>query len=62
MHHIFLFSFGTIKNVKFQNYYLNSHYLKEIIMITKTYHIITIDIILSSVIKLLMFPQKSVGW
>ena len=54
MHHIFLFSFGTIKNVKFQNYYLNSHYLKEIIMITKTYHIITIDIILSSVIKLLL--------
>ena len=45
MHYIFLISFGTIKNVKFQNYYSNSHYLKEIIMITKTYYIITIDVI-----------------
>ena len=44
MHYTFLISFGTIKNFKFQNYYSNSHSLKEIIMITKTYHIITIDI------------------
>ena len=36
--------FGTTKIFKFQSYYLNSHSLKEIIMITKTYHIITIDI------------------
>ena len=44
MHYIFLVSFGTIKIFKFQNYYSNSHSLKEIIMITKTYHVITIDI------------------
>ena len=44
MHYIFLISFGTTKIFKFQNYYSNSHFLKEIIMITKTYHIITIDI------------------
>ena len=44
MHYIFLISFGTIKIFNFQNYYSNSHSFKEIIMITKTYHIITIDI------------------
>ena len=44
MHYIFKVSFGTIKILKFQSYYLNSHSLKEIIMIIKTYHIITIDI------------------
>ena len=44
MHYIFLFFFGTTKIFKFQSYYLNSHSLKEIIMITKNYHIITIDI------------------
>ena len=44
MHYIFQISFGIIKIFKFQSYYLNSHSLKEIIMITKTYHIITIDI------------------
>ena len=45
LHYIFLVSFGTIQIFKFQNYYSNSHSLKEIIMITKTYHIITINII-----------------
>ena len=44
MHYIFLVSFGTTKIFKFQNYYSNSHFLKEIITITKTYHAITIDI------------------
>ena len=44
MHNIFLVSFGTIKIFNFQIYYSNSHSLKEIIMITKTYHIITIVI------------------
>ena len=44
MHYIFLVSFGTIKIFKFLNYYSNSHFLKEIIMITKTYYIITVDI------------------
>ena len=44
MHYIFLVSFGTIKIFKFRNCYLNSHSLKEIIMITKTYYIITVDI------------------
>ena len=44
MQYIFLVSFGTIKIFKFQSYYSNSHSLKEIIIITKTYHIITIDI------------------
>ena len=44
--YIFLVSFSTINFFfKFQNYYSNSHSLKEIIMITKTYYIITIDII-----------------
>ena len=43
MHYIFLISFGIIKIFKFQSY-LNLHSLKEVIMITKTYHIITIDI------------------
>ena len=38
------FFFGTTKIFKFQSYYLNSHPLKEIIIITKNYHIITIDI------------------
>ena len=45
MHYIFQISFGITKIFKFQSYYLNSHSLKEIIMITKTYHIITINII-----------------
>ena len=44
MHYIFRISFDTIKIFKFQSYYSNSHFLKEIIMITKTYHIIAIDI------------------
>ena len=44
MYYIFLISFGTIKIFKFQSYYSNFHSLKEVIMITKTYHIITIDI------------------
>ena len=44
MHYIFLVSFGTIKIFKFQSYYSNSHFLNEIIMTTKTYHIITINI------------------
>ena len=44
MHYIFLISFGTIKIFKFQSYYSNSHFLKEIIMIIKTYCITTIDI------------------
>ena len=44
MHYIFIISFGTIKIFKFQSYYSNSHSLQEIIMITKTYHIIIIDI------------------
>ena len=43
MHYIFLISFGTIKIFKFQSYYSYSYFLKEIIMITKTYYIITID-------------------
>ena len=44
MHFIFLISFGRNKIFKFQSYYLNSHSFKEIIMITKTYNINTIDI------------------
>ena len=44
MHYILLISFGAITIFKFQIYYSNSHSLKEIIMITKTYHIITIVI------------------
>ena len=44
MHYIFLISFGTIKIFKFQSYYSYSYFLKEIIMITKTYYIITIDV------------------
>ena len=44
MHYIFLISFGTIKIFKFQSYYSYSYFLKEIIMITKTYPIITIEI------------------
>ena len=53
MHYIFKVSFGTIKIFKFQSYYLNYHSLpsqknyhslKKIIMIIKTYHIVTIDI------------------
>ena len=44
-HSFLLISFGTIKIFKFESYYSNSHSLKEIIMITKTYHtIITIRI------------------
>ena len=44
MHYVFLVSFSTIKIFKFKSYYSNSHSLKEIILITKTYLIITIDI------------------
>ena len=40
MHYIFLISLGGTKIFKLQI----SHYLKEIIMIIKTYHIITINI------------------
>ena len=59
MYYIFLVSFGTIKIFKFQNYYSNSHSLKKIIMITKTYHIITIyitQIIYSILNPKLYFP------
>ena len=41
-HYIFLVYFGKIKIFKYQNYYSNFHSLKEIILIIKTYHIITI--------------------
>ena len=44
MRYSFLIYFGTIKIFKFQSYYSYSHSFKEIIMITKTYYIITIDI------------------
>ena len=44
MHYVFLVSFCTIKIFKFKSYYSNSHSLKEVILITKTYFIITIDI------------------
>ena len=44
MYYIVLISFGKIKIFKFQSYYSNSHSLNEIIMKTKTYYIITIDI------------------
>ena len=44
MHYIFLISFSTTKFFNFQIYYSNAHSLKEIIMIIKDYHIITIDI------------------
>ena len=40
VHYIFLISFGTTKTYKFQI----SHSPREIIMIIKNYHIITIDI------------------
>ena len=43
-HYIFLVYFGKIKIFKYQNYYSNFHPLKEIILIIKTYHIITINI------------------
>ena len=43
MHYIFLISCGKAKFFKFQSYYSNSHSLKKTIIITKTYHIITID-------------------
>ena len=48
MYYIFLISFGTIKIFKFQ---------KEIIMITKTYHIITIVItqIINSTLNLNLY-------
>ena len=46
MYYIFLISFGKAKIFKFQSYYSNSHSLKNTIIITKTYHIITIDSIL----------------
>ena len=44
MHYIFLISFGAITIFKFQIYYSNSHSLNKIMMIIKTYYIITIDI------------------
>ena len=40
MHYIFIISFGTTKIFKFQIYY----FLKDIMIIIKTYHTITIDI------------------
>ena len=43
MYYIFLISFGTTK-IFFQFIIQISYYLKEIIMIIKTYHTITIDI------------------
>ena len=57
MHYIFLVSFGAIKIFYFQNYYSNSHSLKEIFMITKIYHIITIDIsqIIGTTLNLRLF-------
>ena len=53
MHYIFLVSFGTIKFFKFQNFYSNFYSFRKIIMIIKTYHIITIDItqIIDSALK-----------
>ena len=59
MHYSYLISFGTTKIFKFQSYYSNSHSLKEIIMIIKTFHIITIDtiqIIDSTINSNLYFP------
>ena len=44
MHYIFLISFGTTKILKYHIHYSDSHSLKEIIMITQIYHIITINI------------------
>ena len=44
MHYIFLISFGTNKILSFKFVIQNFHFLKEIIIIIKTYHIITIDI------------------
>ena len=44
MHYIFLISFGTTIFFLILNYYSNSYFLKKIIMITKTYHIITTNI------------------
>ena len=58
-HYIFLVYFGKIKIFKYQNYYSNFHSLKEIILIIKTYHIITINItqIIDSIINSnLYFP------
>ena len=40
MQYIFIISFGTTKIFKFQIYY----FLKDIMIIIKTYHTITIDI------------------
>ena len=40
MHYIFIISFGKTKIFKFQIYY----FLKEIMIIIKTYHAITINI------------------
>ena len=58
MHYIFLIYFSTIKIFKFQSYYSNSYSLKDNIMITKTYHIITIDItqIIDSTLNPNFFP------
>ena len=57
MHYIFLVSFDAIKIFKFQSYYSNSHSLQEIIMITKTYHIIIIGItqIINSTLNLNLY-------
>ena len=44
IYYIFLIFFGTTKIFKFQIYYSNSHSLKEVIMIIKSYHIIKIGI------------------
>ena len=58
MYYIFLISFGTITIFKFHSYYSNSHSLKEIIMITKTFHKITIDI--TQIINSTLNPQTCI--
>lgn len=44
MHYILLISFGTSKILSLKFIIQNFYFLKEIIIIIKTYHIITIDI------------------
>ena len=43
MHYIFLIYFGTTKMFKFQIYYSNFSFFKEIIITIKTYQIIKIN-------------------
>ena len=66
MHYIFLVSFGTIKIFKFQNYYLNSHSLKEIIIVGTKERLYMGRGTLGPAIYLLMwvmdFPPRVVRW